>query len=93
MILIEWSTREGVFDLSFVRQLTPDGPNDEYTGMHTVTVQMTFPHGLEFAGIDDGNAWLALTDPGFKSAGESLPALRAALAVTPANWEVDDSPL
>jgi hypothetical protein len=93
MILIEWSTREDVFSLSFVRQLTPDGPNDEYTGMYTITVQMTFPHGPEFAGIDDGNAWLPLTDPGFKSMGESLPALQAALAVTPANCEVDDSPV
>jgi hypothetical protein len=93
IILTEWSTRDDVFSLSFVRQLTPDGPNDEYTGMYTITVQMTFPHGPEFAGIDDGNAWLPLTDPGFKSMGESLPALQAALAVTPANWEVDDSPV
>jgi len=56
-------------------------------------VQMTFPYEPEFAGIANGNAWLPLADAGFKPMGESLPALQAALAVAPAHWEVDDSPV
>jgi len=37
---------------------TPEGPNYEYNGMHTIRLEITLPREPPLAIIADGNAWL-----------------------------------
>jgi hypothetical protein len=91
MILIEYRTEQDRFILSFVRQLTPEGRNFEYTGMQTVSVRSLFRLDDTFKGILDSSHWFSPTDPMLKASAESLPGMRAVLerAVAPIEWQID----
>ncbi len=91
LILVEWTTSGDECQLSFVRQLTPEGPDGEYVGMHTVRLDIALPAKPELAGIADGNTWLRHTD--LKNAGESVPVLKAASPVTAHRWDVHAGPI
>jgi hypothetical protein len=93
LVLIEWNAyQDGVY-LSFHRQLTPDGPRNDYTGMHRVHLQITLPREPELAQVADGNSWLRLTDPAFQTTAEALPAMQAAFAIGPVAWEINAGPV